>query len=117
MAGSCSSSRAFGVEVAQKARISGHLRLEDQRRQLRPVRRWQEEPVEAMFALLEDRCREAIAAGISGEVIEELEDAIRSPLEQPVEELVAGQRHGLLSLPVRVVAGVVLIRRELPTSP
>jgi hypothetical protein len=51
---------ALGIEPPQEARIGRHLRLKDHRRQFRHLRRWQKQPIEAIFPLLEHRCREAV---------------------------------------------------------
>ena len=77
----------------QKLWIGPHLGLQQQRRQLTPWVRGQKHPIRPVFTRFKDGGHEPIAAIIwsrgSGQIRQQLQDAIGLALEQAVEELVA----------------------------
>lgn len=85
----------FGIKPQQKAWIRGHLRLQHNRWQVRPLRRRRKEPIKAVFTLLEHWRRKGVTARISRQIIKPAQDQIWIAMEQIIEELVARQETGV----------------------
>ena len=92
--GGASGSARFEIEPQQKLWIGPHLGLQQQRRQLTPLVRGQKHPIRPVFTRFKEGGHEPIAAIIwsrgSGQIRQQLLDAVGLALEQAVEELVAG---------------------------
>ena len=80
----------FGIQTQQEAWISCHLGFQDQGRQIRLIGGRQEQPIEAIFPFFEHRRVEHITVHPRQEGSHQGLQAFGMLLEQPVEELVAG---------------------------
>jgi hypothetical protein len=84
----------FGIQPQQESWIGCHLGFEDQDRRIRLIGWGEEQAIQAVFPFFQHRCAEPIALHPRQEGSHQGLEAFGVLLEQPVEELVAGD-HGV----------------------